>query len=82
MYICYDIYFRTVAFNKTSYGEWYSNAKVPAIPEVVRLYKKLLKLGFKVVFISSSKGSKKSIESTAQGLTSAGYTGWEKIIMK
>ncbi|CAA3023716.1 Hypothetical predicted protein [Olea europaea subsp. europaea] len=38
--------------NKTSFNEWIAEGKLPAVPEALRLYKTLLRLGFKVVYLT------------------------------
>lgn len=55
-------------------------ATAPAIPGSLKLYKKLLKLGLKIVFLTGSEEI--YMEARVKNLKAVGYTTWEKLIMK
>ncbi|KAK9066205.1 hypothetical protein SSX86_013526 [Deinandra increscens subsp. villosa] len=60
--------------------EWFAKGESPAIPGPLKLYKKLVKLGFKIVFLTGL--SKDFTEIRIRNLKAAGYTKWEKLILK
>ncbi|KAM1011212.1 hypothetical protein ACFX13_047338 [Malus domestica] len=49
-------------------------------PESLQLYKKLLKLGVKVVFITGREEDQRSV--TITNLRNVGYRTWEKLVLK
>ncbi|KAK7255486.1 hypothetical protein RIF29_28897 [Crotalaria pallida] len=67
-------------FNNTAFREWSSLGEAPALPETLKLYKRLLKLGIKIVILTGRREDKRN--ATATNLKSVGYTSWEKLILK
>ncbi|XP_031255779.1 stem 28 kDa glycoprotein-like [Pistacia vera] len=67
-------------FNHTSSNEWVNTVKAPALPESLKLYKKLLSLGIKVVFLTGRPNDQRTVTTT--NLKNAGYHSWEKLILK
>ncbi|RDX57601.1 Stem 28 kDa glycoprotein, partial [Mucuna pruriens] len=67
-------------YNATSFSEWVDLGEAPALPESLKLYKKLLSLGVKIVFLTGRPLDQKDI--TAQNLKLAGYHTWTKLIVK
>ncbi|KAM1359617.1 acid phosphatase 1-like [Malus sylvestris] len=72
--------FGTEVYNSTSFNEWVLEGTAPALPESLQLYKKLLKLGVKVVFITGRGEDQRSV--TITNLKNVGYHTWEKLVLK
>ncbi|KAI3727285.1 hypothetical protein L1987_67098 [Smallanthus sonchifolius] len=64
----------------SSYAQWTAKGGLPVVPEALDLYKKLIKLGFKIVFITAMH--EENAESRIKNLKEAGYIEWEKLIFK
>ncbi|XP_024022520.1 acid phosphatase 1 [Morus notabilis] len=62
------------------FNEWVLTESAPALPESLKLYKKLLALGIKIVFLTTRNEDKR--HATEDNLLIAGYRTWEKIIFK
>lgn len=75
-----DNAFGAKEYNETTFKEWELEGKAPAVPAILYLYKGLLKLGFKIVFISGKSESLRSI--TVYNMKKVGYHTWEKLILK
>ncbi|WCJ39704.1 HAD superfamily subfamily IIIB acid phosphatase [Euphorbia peplus] len=67
-------------YNPTLFSEWIAKGKAPALPESLYLYKKLLSLGIKMVFLTGRTQDKLSVTST--NLNLSGYRKWEKLILR
>lgn len=67
-------------YNETLFNAWVERGIAPALPESLKLYKKLLSLGIKIVFITGRPLTQKEI--TAKNLKQAGFYTWEKLICK
>lgn len=67
-------------YNETLFNAWVERGIAPALPESLKLYKKLLSLGIKIVFITGRPLAQKEI--TAKNLKQAGFYTWEKLICK
>ncbi|KAL6890130.1 hypothetical protein ACP4OV_008893 [Aristida adscensionis] len=67
-------------FNATSFIEYVKLGTAPALPETQRLYKKLVSLGIRPVFLSGRPDSQRAV--TAENLRRQGYSGWEKLLLK
>ncbi|KAK2352960.1 hypothetical protein P8452_73684 [Trifolium repens] len=67
-------------YNDTLFNEWVDLGAAPALPESQKLYKKLLSLGIKIVFLTGRPLKQKDI--TAKNLKKAGYHTWAKLILK
>ncbi|XP_062086804.1 acid phosphatase 1-like [Humulus lupulus] len=67
-------------FNATLFNAWVGTGKAPALPESLELYKKLLKHGVKVVFITGRTEDQRTITET--NLKNAGYHTWDKLLLK
>ncbi|XP_022775724.1 stem 28 kDa glycoprotein-like [Durio zibethinus] len=67
-------------FNATLFNKWVMEGAAPALPESLRLYRKLLSLGIKAVFITGRSEDQRSV--TAANLKKVGYHTWEKLVLK
>ncbi|CAL4895371.1 unnamed protein product [Urochloa decumbens] len=67
-------------YNWTTFGAYVQEASAPALPESLRLYKKLQSLGIKPVILTGRREDKR--EATAKNLARQGYTGYEKLLLK
>lgn len=67
-------------YNATPFNAWVDLGVAPALPESLKLYKKLLRLGIKIVFLTGRPDSQRDI--TAKNLKNAGYHTWETLIVK
>ncbi|CAI9779985.1 unnamed protein product [Fraxinus pennsylvanica] len=71
---------RAIPYNSTKFNEWVAEAKAPAVPGALRLYRTLLSLGFKIVFLSGTKEQFREVR--IANLKAVGYHTWEKLILK
>ncbi|XP_010258707.1 PREDICTED: acid phosphatase 1-like [Nelumbo nucifera] len=67
-------------FNSTLFNEWVNTGEAPPLPESLRLYRKLLSLGLKIVFLTGRSEDQRKATST--NLKKAGFHTWEKLILK
>lgn len=72
--------FRVEVYNSTSFNAWVLEGIAPALPESLKLYKKLLALGIKVAFLTGRGEAQRNVTET--NLKNAGYDTWEKLILK
>ncbi|KAK3220660.1 hypothetical protein Dsin_014630 [Dipteronia sinensis] len=72
--------FRTEPFNATIFNEWVMEGKGLALQENLKLYKKLLSLGIKIVFLTGRTEDQRSV--TATNLKKVGFHTWEKLVLK
>nr|XP_033513346.1 acid phosphatase 1-like [Nicotiana tomentosiformis] len=72
--------FRAIPFNNAKFNEWVSEGKAPAIPATLRLYKMVLSLGIKPVFITGTPRFTR--KARIANLKKAGYTSWLKLVLK
>ncbi|CAH9131237.1 unnamed protein product [Cuscuta epithymum] len=72
--------FGTEIFNESSFDEWVNLAEAPAIPACLRLYKDLLKRGFKIFLLTGR--SEYQRKCTEKNLQYAGYSDWERLILR
>ncbi|OVA12458.1 Acid phosphatase (Class B) [Macleaya cordata] len=66
-------------YNATSF-EWVDSGKAPVLLESLKLYKKLISSGFKVVFLTGRVEKRRQI--TVKNLNAAGYRNWEKLLLR
>ena len=71
---------RSETFNEDSFDEWALEAKAPAIPASLNLYRELQQLGFKIVLLTGR--SEPFRNATAENLKFAGYDNWERLILR
>ncbi|WOK96978.1 acid phosphatase 1-like [Canna indica] len=67
-------------FNETSFNEWVSLGRAPALPASLRLYEELLVLGFQIVLLTGRSEAQRKI--TEDNLSSAGYHSWRSFILR
>ena len=67
-------------FNSTLFNEWVNKGEAPSLPESLKLYKKLLSLGIKIVFLTGRPEDQRSV--TENNLKNVGFYTWEKLILK
>lgn len=72
--------FRVEPYNATTSNKWVNEGEAPALPESMRLYKKLLSLKFKVVFLTGRPESQRNV--TANNLKKVGYHTLEKLLLR
>ncbi|XP_077217529.1 acid phosphatase 1-like [Tasmannia lanceolata] len=72
--------FGVETYNSTSINEWVYLGKAPALPESLKLYKKLVSLGFKIIFLTGRGEAQRNI--TVSNLKNVGYHTWERLILK
>ncbi|CAL4910011.1 unnamed protein product [Urochloa decumbens] len=66
-------------YDWTKFGAYVQEASAPALPESLRLYKRLQSLGIKPVILTGRREDKR--EATAKNLARQGYTGYEKLLL-
>ncbi|GLU22313.1 hypothetical protein SLE2022_384000 [Rubroshorea leprosula] len=67
-------------YNETSFQEWELKGIAPPVPATLYLYKELLRLGYKIVFLSGKRENLRAI--TEKNMKNSGYHTWEKLILK
>ncbi|KAG9443457.1 hypothetical protein H6P81_014797 [Aristolochia fimbriata] len=72
--------FGSEPYNDTLYSQWVEMEMAFALPETLRLYNRLLSLGIRVVFLTGRKEHQR--HHTAMNLIKAGYTSWEKLLLR
>ncbi|KAL6006046.1 hypothetical protein ACLOJK_040091 [Asimina triloba] len=72
--------FGTQPYKDTAFQQWVDTGRAPALPESLKLYKKLLSLGLKIVFLTGRSEIRREI--SEQNLKMAGYHTWEKVILR
>lgn len=75
-----DNAFGAKEYNETTFQEWELKGAAPALPATLNLYKKLLRLGYKIVFITGKKEDLRTITET--NMKNEGYHTWEKLVLK
>ncbi|KAJ0755563.1 putative Acid phosphatase [Helianthus annuus] len=75
-----DVAFGYIPYNATKFDEWVTKAAAPAVPGALKLYKQLIKLGFKIVFLTGTREA--FTEPRTRNMVNIGYTQWEKFILK
>ncbi|KAG8380036.1 hypothetical protein BUALT_Bualt07G0151800 [Buddleja alternifolia] len=75
-----DVQFGAIPYNDTAFNEWVAEGAAPAIPAIRRLYKKLLSLGVKTIFLTGTAERFKDIR--IANLNKAGYKDWDKLILR
>ncbi|KAL6134543.1 hypothetical protein ACLB2K_066774 [Fragaria x ananassa] len=72
--------FGVEVYNSTTFDAWVLEGTAPALPESLKLYKKLSTIGVKVAFITGRGESQRSVTET--NLKKVGYHTWEKLVLK
>ncbi|XP_052157096.1 acid phosphatase 1-like [Oryza glaberrima] len=72
--------FGATLYNDTSFREYVAEGSAPALPETRRLYRRLLQLGVKPVFLTGRTEDQRNI--TITNLRRQGYSGWMKLLLK
>ncbi|KAJ1262032.1 hypothetical protein BS78_09G075900 [Paspalum vaginatum] len=72
--------FGTELYNATSFDEYVLEGSAPVLPETQRLFKKLISLGIKPVFLTGRTEDKRNV--TVANLHSQGYSGWANLLLK
>ncbi|OVA12459.1 Acid phosphatase (Class B) [Macleaya cordata] len=67
-------------YNATAFDAWVDTGNALPLPESLKLYKKLLSLGFKAVFLTGRVEKRRQI--TEKNLNAAGYQNWEKLLLR
>lgn len=60
--------------------EYLKKNMAPALPESLKLYRKLKSLGIKIVFLTGRNESLREV--TESNLKNAGYSSWEKVLLR
>ncbi|XP_022154690.1 acid phosphatase 1-like [Momordica charantia] len=67
-------------FNETDFNEWMAKADAPPVEFTWALYRILQDLGFKIIILTGRDEFTRGF--TQQNLLKAGYSNWEKLIMR
>ncbi|MDE2491505.1 MAG: HAD family acid phosphatase [Elusimicrobia bacterium] len=68
------------AYVPAKWAAWVDEAKAPAIPGTLRLFKRAKALGVAVFFITGRSGQER--EATIKNLRAQGYDGWAGLILR
>ncbi|CAL4895362.1 unnamed protein product [Urochloa decumbens] len=72
--------FGTKLYNATSFNEYVLEGSALVLPETQRLFRKLISLGIKPVFLTGRTEDKRAI--TVANLCHQGYSGWMELLLK
>ncbi|KAI9119140.1 hypothetical protein K1719_009815 [Acacia pycnantha] len=72
--------FGSEIFNETSFDDWVNEAKAPALPASLTLFKELQQLGFKIFLLTGR--SEYQREATEANLLFSGYSKWARLILR
>ncbi|XXG45891.1 hypothetical protein AAC387_Pa02g0854 [Persea americana] len=72
--------FGSEVFDETAYNEWANLADAPAIPASLMLYNVLKRLKFKLILLTGRTEVQRN--ATAKNLLLAGYSNWERLILR
>ncbi|KDP33773.1 hypothetical protein JCGZ_07344 [Jatropha curcas] len=67
-------------FDELSFDKWVDLAEAPALAASLKLYKKLKRLGFTIFLLTGRSEYQRN--ATAKNLVFAGYSDWEKLILR
>ncbi|KAJ8766704.1 hypothetical protein K2173_005315 [Erythroxylum novogranatense] len=67
-------------FDEFSFNKWVELGQAPALPASLKLYKKVKQMGFKVFLLTGRSEYQRS--ATVKNLVSAGYSDWERLILR
>ena len=67
-------------FDEIRFNEWVERAEAPALPESLMLYRELVRLGIKIVFLTGRPEEQRAVTET--NLIYAGYRTWTKVLLK
>lgn len=73
-------HFGAEAYNDTLFQAWVEEGSAPALPATLLLFNKLVDLGFSVFFLTGRNEEHRNV--TIANLISAGYSGWEGLILR
>ena len=68
------------AFNSAVFNAWLNEAKAPAIPGTLRLYKEAQRLGVSVFFITGRSDATRA--ATERNLREQGFENWQQLYMR
>ncbi|XP_022754940.1 acid phosphatase 1-like [Durio zibethinus] len=72
--------FGSETFDENSWDLWVDLAEAPAIPASLKLYNALKQMGFKIVVLTGRTENQRNV--TEKNLMLAGYTGWERLLLR
>ncbi|XVF11236.1 hypothetical protein REPUB_Repub08aG0009000 [Reevesia pubescens] len=67
-------------FDPVEFDKWVQRGMAPAIEPSLKLYEKVLGLGFKVFLLTGRSEKQRSV--TIENLTKAGFQSWDKLILR
>ncbi|XP_060219001.1 acid phosphatase 1-like [Lycium barbarum] len=75
-----DVAFGAIPYNNTKFNAWVAEGKAPSIPSILRVYKTVLSLGIKPVFITGTRENFRNVR--IANLKKVGYSNWIKLVLK
>ncbi|XP_052198619.1 acid phosphatase 1-like [Diospyros lotus] len=72
--------FGSETFNESTFDKWVDTAKAPALPASLTFYNELQALGFSVFLLTGRTERQRNVTET--NLLSAGYTNWDRLILR
>lgn len=72
--------FGAEAYNDTLFNAWTNEASAPALPATLNLFNTLKSLGYSIFFLTGRSEDYRN--ATVANLLSAGYNGWEGLILR
>uniref|UniRef100_A0A0D9WDL4 Acid phosphatase n=1 Tax=Leersia perrieri TaxID=77586 RepID=A0A0D9WDL4_9ORYZ len=70
----------TQLFDNTSFQQYVAQGNAPALQGTLRLYRRLLELGIKPVFLTDRTEDQRAV--TTNNLLQQGYYNWEKLVLQ
>lgn len=71
---------RLELFDSVEFDKWVEKGTAPAIQSSLKLYKEVLRLGFKVVLLTGRSERHRSV--TVENLIRAGFQDYDKLILR
>ncbi|XWS69958.1 hypothetical protein CRYUN_Cryun03dG0008100 [Craigia yunnanensis] len=72
--------FGSETFDENTWDVWVDLAEAPAIPSSLKLYNELKHMGFKLFVLTGRSENQRN--ATGKNLMFAGYTGWERLLLR
>uniref|UniRef100_A0A0E0HAL5 Acid phosphatase n=1 Tax=Oryza nivara TaxID=4536 RepID=A0A0E0HAL5_ORYNI len=67
-------------YDNRSFLQYVEQGSAPALAGTLRLYRRLLELGIKPVFLTVRTENQRAV--TIRNLSQQGYSGWEKLVLQ
>ena len=73
-------FWRLEVFDHTKFDKWVEKGAAPAIAPSLKLYQRVIDLGYRVFLLTGRKESHRLV--TVENLINAGFQNWDKLILR